>query len=536
MSSRVLRRFIVVLLLFYLGLAAVWCTIQFGHVPPYGDTGEYIRLAGSLEVDGYRGILYPAILALAGRWAGGLSFQPPALAMVGVQAFQIAMSVLCTAYLLQVMLAGRLVALGVAAAGRLALLAVLVALLTLDPLVSHFNLSIMTDGLAVSFSLAFCSALADLARRRNAPALAWAVLVASTIGMASLRVEKIWVVIGTCVLSWLAWKAQGRRAAGDRAVDVARRVLPALVCTVCLCVATQLGRSLVFQDLGRWSPLETAIHFRVIFHEMEAIYDDLPDHVRARLSREDAAWYDRRIHHTWEVIDKVTNKDPEDRAQLTRELARVAIRERWPSIGARTISAFVENLFATPSFYIRVAVWKWQGQGDRWLFDFFEGNPWVYRNLALYSPRLSAALVTLSAAVLVAASLLAALWCRSRRGRGAVALRAEVIPVDAIPFAAFLLCNNLLFALTTGGIFVRYTVFSHVLILLVMYVGALLCLLEASLRDHGRVGGAAFTGISQEGKWRRGWDSNPRSLSGHTISSRAPSTGLGHLSVWKEAD
>src|SRR5206468_2331577 len=135
---------------------------------------------------------------------------------------------------------------------------------------------------------------ADLASRRNprnSRWIPWSILVVSTLGMTNLRVEKIWVVLATCVVSWLAWKLQERRGADK---GVARRVLPALAVTAFLCVGVQLGRSAVFQDLGRWSPLETAIHFRVIFREMEAIYDKLPDDVRSILTRADAARYDHR--------------------------------------------------------------------------------------------------------------------------------------------------------------------------------------------------------------------------------------------------
>ncbi len=479
MTTRTSTRLIVLLLSLYLGLAAVWCAINLGHVPPYGDTGEYVRLAATLKVDGYRGILYPAILALAGRWAGGLSFEPPALAMVGVQVFQILISIVCTIYFLQVMFAGRLAEWGVRPAGRLALTALFVALLTLDPLVAHFNLSIMTDGLAVSLSLAFCAALADLATQRNLPLIPWSVLVASTIGVTNLRVEKIWVLLATCLLSWLLWKIRARPTTGDGTGDFARRVLPGLAVTALLCVGVQAGRSVVFQDLGRWSPLETAIHFRVIFRELGAIYDDLPDDVRRVLSREDAARYDHRIHYTWEVIDKVTNKDPAARARLTRVLATVALRERWPTIAGRTLDTFVENVFATPSFYLRVAAWKWSGAGDAWLFDFFEGDPWVYRNLAFYHPLMSAVVVSMSAAIFVGASVLAAIGCRSRRALWNRALLRTAIPIDVVPFLAFLICNNLVFALTTGGIFARYTVFSHIMILFVVYVGALRYLLDS---------------------------------------------------------
>jgi len=56
------------------GLA--WLFLNFGTIPQYGDTGEYIALSRTLKVDQYRGVAYPALIraaAIIGNRAG-LSF------------------------------------------------------------------------------------------------------------------------------------------------------------------------------------------------------------------------------------------------------------------------------------------------------------------------------------------------------------------------------------------------------------------------------------------------------------------------------
>ena len=50
-------------------------------------------------------------------------------------------------------------------------------------------------------------------------------------------------------------------------------------------------------------------------------------------------------------------------------------------------------------------------------------------------------------------------------------------------------------------------------------------------RGAGHPGGGGAVGLSPGGEWRRGRDSNPRSLAGFRFSRPAPSTGLGHPSV-----
>jgi hypothetical protein len=55
----------------HLAIGATWIAENVDTVPDYGDTGEYLQLARTLEVDAYRGIGYPAFIAGVDKLPGG---------------------------------------------------------------------------------------------------------------------------------------------------------------------------------------------------------------------------------------------------------------------------------------------------------------------------------------------------------------------------------------------------------------------------------------------------------------------------------
>src|SRR5437867_4584802 len=104
------RRVFAVLIGLQLLLGITWAAQNLGHVPGYGDTTEYLELARSLKVDPYRGIAYPALLALANavspgsgllEWRGGPA---PAIVLL-IQLVQILVCLASLVYFTRVVVA-----------------------------------------------------------------------------------------------------------------------------------------------------------------------------------------------------------------------------------------------------------------------------------------------------------------------------------------------------------------------------------------------------------------------------------------------
>lgn len=475
-SKRIALFCVACLVVGYLGVGVAWTSINLGDLPPYGDTGEYVELSHVLKVDQYRGILYPALLALATRCWG--SFEPnEEPSVLGVQLLQLGVCLLSLAYFLSVFVDMR----GLRTAGGRTLAApatlVLFLLLFFDPLLAHFNLSIMPDGLALSGSMIFCAALGDLGVRRSPTLLSGALLLVGLLLAAGLRAEKSYVMLATGLVTVAFWLALGRRHPTALTPGLRRRATAALLVVSIGFGSGALAHRAFFQESERWPAWTTIAHQRIIFPNLHLAYADLPPEAKQLIRPSDAVLYDMRIHNTWKVIDRVTGNDPVKRDRLTRQLIGPVLKKRWAAIAGSTLTGTLEHILAPFSFYARLAAWIWRGEKESAFRVHFEATPWTYYKLAGSHPRLSRLLVTLSGAVFLVAVMLSLLQLRARVARSGwtPSPRTRVL---LAPVVAFCAVNALAFSLVGALVHIRYVVFAHAAVLLLVYAGAMRWLLE----------------------------------------------------------
>ena len=465
----------------FLGVGVVWIAGHLGHIPRYGDTIQYMSLAERLEVDAYRGIAYPLVLAAADVLAsdagagddlrGGVEpgsrrrGTPPDLVLV--QILQLGVSLACLSYFLCVFVwrleRGR---------GGVAF-AFLLALLFFDPLVAHFNLAVMTDSLALSASLVFTAALSDLVLRRRTPAVvAGGLLFAAVVVASGLRPEKGYVSLATAVLTLAIW-GLWRSARGDSGLSRGRglRMLVALALVV-VAVSVSIGVQRRFQrPSSRWPVTTMLLHQRVVFPHLSRVYSQLSASSRALLTPAAARRYDSGIVVARSVIDKVTARDPATREQLTRDLVAVVLRERWGAIAVDVVGDSLENIFATASFYTRLSVLTVGGEDAFERVFHSDGTRWTYSRLALRRPRLSALYLSVAALALLAAVPLACVRVCGRSVSGGPDASATVLAVWT-PVAVFSIVNAAAFAATADLVHIRYALFAHVAFVTVVFTGA----------------------------------------------------------------
>lgn len=463
----------------YLGVGLTWTIVNLGELPHYGDTNAFLWRAKALVVDEYRGFAYPALLAAADRWCMGSEMprhlrwedreanpDRPCVApagLISIQVFQVLVGALCLAYFLHVAFGERRSRL---LRGGLVLLW---ALLLFDPLLNHFNLALMTDGLACSFSLAFCAALVDLARRRTSPWLAGAVLVVSYVATAGLRIEKKWVLLGTLLAVVAIWTVLGRQQGeGGERLRFPRAAVLALgglgfAVTSAISAAT-------FKPSVRWSTAEMLVHHRVIFPHLRYIYDELPEQTKALVRPGAAKSYGRSLRRYQRVIRQATKAKPELEDRLRRDLARAVLRLRWQVIVGGVARDLVENTFATASYYVRLVTWNLVGEESfRKVFG-PDGTTWIHERLTMHHPRTSRAYLWLSSGVLAFAAALSVPrirhFVRRRAWRGDTGA-----VVRWAPAVAFCLLNAAVFAVVQDLVQIRYTLFSHAVFLSLVYSG-----------------------------------------------------------------
>jgi hypothetical protein len=498
--GRVRIRRVVALTVVALQLAAVvigihWTVRNLGSFPHYGDTTEYLWRAETLQVDEYRAIAYPALLSLVGRLPGApeewsrfrwepspeLGIYPCAApsVLVAAQVGQIAFGALAVAYAVFVLFGRRL---GIQLAPGAAAGVLLGCLVLFDPLVAHFNLTILPDGPTLSALLLYTAAWVHLATRRSS---AWVPLILLLVGhllAAGFRAEKNALLVASSLSTALLWLVYARRLPEELRRQIRTRALVAIGLTG-LAAATvfQVHQNRQQAEMDRWPLRTTMIHQRVLFGNMLAVYDQLPPDVRGRLSREDAAIYDERIHNVWKVTNRIAPV-PKDRDEFTSLAARVVLRERWGRILADIASDTTENLLATVSFYGRLGV---RQMGSEPLGPAFEWVGWTYGRLIAHTPALSKRLVVVSAVALLAALLAAAVHGLRTLTRGARRVVSRETKLAAIPVAVVIGVNSVAFAATSDLVHIRYALISHAFLILAAHGLALLWALRVGLQATG---------------------------------------------------
>ena len=138
---------------------------------------------------------------------------------------------------------------------------------------SHLNLSIMTDGPALSCCLLFVAALARILGGHGRPWVWISLALLGQLGGALLRPEKSAVMAGAGLLAVLLHLI-GTRQRPD-AVALRRRGGLAALLVVLGALAVTGVKAVAHTDRGAWPVRTTLLHFRVIYPHLERIHPHL---------------------------------------------------------------------------------------------------------------------------------------------------------------------------------------------------------------------------------------------------------------------
>lgn len=257
-------------------IGAVWWVLNLNDIPDYGDTQEYIRLAGTLQVDSYRTLAYPVVvkLGIAFQSRTGLSWWLP------IYLLQTTVAAWAAWYLVGTILP-RL--------RRRSRIFISAAVLTF-PLTLHYAVTILTDSLATSFFiLSICSLARMVSPIRNGK-IPWVVALTGTVGTVMLRQEKFYIIlilVGMCILYLLFHNRASRRAVRPLHSPAVASLIGAIVLIFVLPVfavnafnhSTQTAH-----HLGRPpATVAAALYDRVVWPHVEEIRGQLPPLVQATL-------------------------------------------------------------------------------------------------------------------------------------------------------------------------------------------------------------------------------------------------------------
>ena len=478
----------VVLAILYVSIGVTWTWQNLWDQPPYADTMRYRWFSETLTVDRFHAGLYPLILSLVNPWGENLG---------RIQFLQFGVLALSSAYFVFALRGADFARHRYGRRGVVGAFGALLLLVLFDPLLAHFVLSLMPDSLALSGCLVFSAALSELRRDGARSWFAAPLLFGGFVLAAGVRIEKSSVLLLTVLATLLLWTLVARRFASG--FDSRPRTRGVLVLAIALLgfASVQWLQTSMYREpppriaqglrLSPWSMLTTVLHHRIIFPNLASVYEELSPASRALLTREDARTYDRKIHNTWAVTDRVTRADPKIRDRLTRDLASTAFRNRWPSIALDVATDTAENLLAPVSFYLRLVAWSLEGADPGAWVERFEATPWTYEALARNHPRMSRLYVAVSGSLFLFACFLALLHAR-RSFRAGVWKPGPQTVFSLVPVVLLCTANAFAFSLSADLVHVRYTLFAHSAGVLLVYRGALAWVLREEPEEQAGSG------------------------------------------------
>jgi hypothetical protein len=432
-------------------LAVAWTALNFNHVPRYGDTPEYIDLAKTLRTDAYRGVLYPLMIYLAQRMGPASHFH------WYIYILQLAMSLGASLYFFHILLS----CLGSRAGGqekitsarRRALRLFCALLVSTNPLVLHFSLTVLTDSLALSFALLFVASLSALLLGISPGALHASVLLASFIGMSLMRAEKYHVGVGVLVASGLAYGMIRRRS--DLRGFLRRLSVPLAVLVVSTWAVFHV-RETQTADLGR-PPARAAVFAfnRCVWPNLAEMYPRLPARIKEIVTYEDALFFDKHKHHVNFLMSKIQRAtgDWDETESMLKEMTKLCLRDH-PARAAFSIGRdFLKYVFSP--FVV--------------VYESFDGSgimKWTYSRMSMFHPRLTWVFTRYSFILLIIQlPLLLVAVTRLAQKDPASPRRAGLI-LFSVPSVLFLLVNSAFFScVSTLGMHNRYALPGYTLMI-----------------------------------------------------------------------
>lgn len=322
-------------------LGGDWFAHNAPHIPDYGDTAEYLARSKTLTVDQYRTIFYPLVLRLCGIFSNG-GGAPSIFWTYLVQVLLVAVS--SAVYATAVFKSFDVSAL--TARARLSVTALAVLLIVTNPLVGHFSLSIMSDSLASSLTVAAVGAMVHLVRSvgmtSDAIRSPWLLVAVLCLFLMSVsRVDKLYMGIVLVAAVIIYMRIGIKRLPRLQFVIVGAPLVAALVAAIAVNYFTQVPNA----DRPALNLPNMAFN-RVVWPRMSMVYPYLPSDAKALISPGDAKWFDEHNNHVYLFLDKLLKDHPENQ-RIINEVTATTLRHFPGRVAWKT--AFDIAKYAVPN-------------------------------------------------------------------------------------------------------------------------------------------------------------------------------------------
>lgn len=456
---RILPVFLVALQVMF---SFVWIVKNITVVPQYGDTTEYLGLSKTLALDKFRTILYPLFLKAVIHFSS--LFQIPYQSVAYF--FQMALSFAAVLYFFRTLLGLYIPQSRQGSEHRRLTQTALIlsAFAFTNPLVTHFNLSVLTDSFALSFTVLFLGSVLRLYRSKSGSFLGLFTVLAFYTLMSLTRPER--KLLGFAVLIVAAsFEMLKNRAFRDRADAGFKKF-------VCVLAAAAIGFILVG---GINSATQTAAPTRnqpalyksafefVVWPRLTKIYPSLPASIRRVITYHDAVNNDAAPINTNNTISKLLTHGHGSPSQIN-EITKITFLRYCPEI-IGTFFLDVGKNMVSPFCYV---------------FNYFlnDGNiNWTNTRMSMAHPFFTRIYVIYSKILFLLAAVAAVFGLFRRHSIGF--LQKSVLEIIGI----FMLIFSVFFtAVSDLGFHIRYAMPMYTVFIMIVYGLAALTILPVQMK------------------------------------------------------
>lgn len=432
---RALARLSLVLLALNAIVGAFWLVQNYGVVPRYGDTVEYLARAQTLEVDQYRGIFYPVLLR-AGFIASYFTNLPLHIIIYLIQ--------ICVSLFSIYFLVDTIFEFLYKSRERVLLVSVLAGF---SPLVVHFSLSLMTDSLAASFTILFLTGLVRGCLRAQAEERWYVFLAFSTLAfclMALTRVEKLY--LGAIMFSGVLIANIGI----NRHNFAKHKINPGLLGVVFFMVSiasilTIKEQTTVYNNDRPPLSLENMAFNRIVWPRMSDVHPYFPRALKDKITLADARAFDSDANNVYPFLVEML-KDPDGQAQIN-SITLLTLRNFSGAVIRKTVFDFIKYTIPNVAFPLEITQVLPESFWTRWTVTRF----------AMQTPVLSGVYLAIgSIQFFVCILFLFVIFFRrylNSKETGilySVTKKMKHLPFFVITFSAAILLNSSMFTLSAG--------------------------------------------------------------------------------------
>lgn len=333
-----IKRLIEILMAFQIIMMVVFIIKNGTYKPTYGDTPEYLSLAQTLKLDIYRPFIYPYTLNLLSKF---VNIENITYLLYPIQNVISLLSCLVLVSTLNDVVEAKL--------SKKQILFYSIFLGSL-PLIVHYNMTLLSDSLAISFNVLFICFLIKYIRTEK---IAYALATLITMFLcASTRSEKIYflsfVIVGVIVIKIINYLHERKKSKSILNIKIIAGLSIILVFGN---ITTKIAKAKFqnFEDVERTqSSVSYILYERIVSNSLPDIYTYLPEDIKQIISYEEALESATEKNKYKKPYEKLLKQDGNSKRSFT--IMKIAVRRNAPKILINVLSDFIKNIF-TP-YYI----------------------------------------------------------------------------------------------------------------------------------------------------------------------------------------